>query len=276
MYHTCYNFRREENEYRKERFHRLLVPTLFLMYFTQAIFSLSYFAPMNSACLSHYHHNTTNSTPDCLTWWGEIKNSSNFPTSFVQKLVEMYRFPSPSQAWFCLYLFLYSQILAFNFYNWHSKHGDEGSEQPTCCGQQNCSILKKPFSLFARILCCMNVCFIPSTNPGEFNKAIQKLLMGPIKLMLIPSILIALIELLFRGVFGDQRGAFWIDWCNHIHYFVVFFLGYAIMAGDNRGFSDILKKCRWWYLFIGTLFLSIYVTIILIGEDFGLKEDMTF
>ena len=39
------------------------------------------------------------------------------------------------------------------------------------------------------------------------------------------------------------------------------------MAGDNRGFSDILKKCRWLYLFIGTLFLSIHVTIKLIGKD---------
>ena len=140
-YHVIYYFRREENGYRKERFHRLLVPALFLMCFTGAIFSMSYFSPMSSKyymftqyinCLSHYHHNATNSTPDCLTWWGEINNSSNFPTSFVQKLVEMYRLPSPSQAWFCLYLFLYSQILAFNFCNWHFKQGNDGPEQPTC------------------------------------------------------------------------------------------------------------------------------------------------
>ena len=102
------------------------MPTVFLMHFTQAIFSLSYFAPMNAACLSHYHHNATNSTPDCLTWGGKIKNSSNFPTSYVQKLIEIYRHPSPSQAWFCLYLFLYSQIFAFHFCKWHSKHGDDG------------------------------------------------------------------------------------------------------------------------------------------------------
>ena len=224
---------------------------------------MAYFAPMSSACLSHYHHNATKSTPKCLTWEGR----DNFPTSFIQKLVGIYRLPLPAQAWFCLYLFLYSKILAFNFNKWHSKHGDEGPEQATFCGQQNSSVLKKPFSNFARILCCMNVCFIPSTNHGEFNKSIQKLLMGPIKLMLIPSILIALIELRFRNVFGDKRGKVWIDWCNHIHYFVVFFLGYAIMAGDNRGFSYILKKCRWWYLFIGTLFLTAHVTIILIGEN---------
>ena len=147
-------FRRSEKQFRKERADRLLVPTLFIMVFTQAAFSLVYFAPMDSTCLAHYHHNATKWTPSCLTWWGTVGNTNE--SSWSRKLVELYVYPSPQQGWFCLYLFVYSHLLAFNFSNWHSKHGDNGLANPTCCGEDNCSILRKPFSLAARLLCCMN------------------------------------------------------------------------------------------------------------------------
>ena len=134
---------------------------------TQAFYAIQYFAPMSPDCLAHYNHNATNSTPACLTWWGAVRNSSDFSTSFEWTLISQYIYPSPNQAWFCIYLFVYSQILAFSFTNWHSKHGDAGAEHPTCCGNDNCTLLKKPFSLVARLVCCMNICFMSSTNPGE-------------------------------------------------------------------------------------------------------------
>ena len=178
-------FRRSEKEFRRERVHRLLVPTLFVMGFTQAAYSLMYFVPMDSTCLAHYYHKAANSTPSCLTWWGSVGDISQ--PSYGRKLIELWIYPSPHQAWFCLYLFVYSQLLAFNFSNWHSKYGDNGPENPTCCGQDNCNIFQKPFSLAARLLCCMNVCFMRSTNPAEFLSVTKQLLMGSIKLACLPG-----------------------------------------------------------------------------------------
>ena len=227
---------------------------------------------MNSGCLAHYNHNATNTTPSCLTWWGSVSNSSDFSTTFGWKLVSLYFYPSPQQAWFCIYLFVYSQIMAFNFSNWHPKHGDDGPDHPTCCGKEYggiCGILKKPFSIMARVLCCMCICFLPARNPGEFTKTITKLLMGPIKLACVPSLILALVELLLRWHFPDGKFhafSFLFDWCNNIHFLTIFFLGYAIMSGDSLGFGNLLKKCRWWYLIIGSFFLSAYTAAALFGD----------
>ena len=258
--------RRSEKEFRQERVHRLLVPTLFLMVCTQGMYSLMYFAPMDPACLAHYNNNATNSTPSCLTWWGSVGNGNQ--TSFASKLIGWFTYPSPQQAWFCLYLFVYSQLYAFNFSNWHPKYGDNGPENPTCCGQDNCSILRKPFSLAARLLCCMNVCFQRATNTMEFSNAIKKLLMGSVKLACLPGGLLALIELLLRWAFPDGKFhafSFLFDWCNNIHFCLIYFLGYAITCGDSLGFADILRKCRWWYLIIGVFCLIIYVAMAVFG-----------
>ena len=48
-------------------------------------------------------------------------------------------------------------------------------------------------------------------------------------------------------------------------------MGYAIMAEDANGFAEIMKKYRWLYLFIGTVFLQIYVAITLGAEDWFKK-----
>ena len=240
------------------------------MAFTQAVFALAYFAPMDSVCLAHYHHNVTNSTPACLTWWGTVTNATDFSTyTHYPSLFSLYTYPSPQQAWFCIYLFVYSQLLAFSFYNWHSKHGDSGPENPMCCGKEDCNLLKKPFSLAARLLCCMNICCLPATNSGEFYTSTKKLLMGPIKLACIPGFFLSLVELLLRWNFPNGQFnafSFLSDWCNNVHFVTVYFLGYAIMSNDSVGFREILRKCRWWYFIIGILLLLVYVAITVFGE----------
>ena len=212
--------------------------------------------------------NKTNSTGFCLqfvsTAW---EKGTGLTTPYVWNLVVFFISPFSHQAWFNLYLFLYAQILAFNFSNWHAKHGDDGPTKPTCCGKENCNLLTKPFSLFARLLCCMNICCLASTSPGEFTEAIKTLLMGPIKLACIPGILLAVINLLLSYTFPDARSTFVIDWWNHAHFIFVFFGGYAVMAGDSLGFEKILKKFRWWYLIIGTVLLFAYTFVDILGAD---------
>ena len=250
--------------------HRLLVPALFLACCTKVVFLVSYFAPTKFECMESHVENKTNSTGFCLqfvsTAW---EKGTGLTTPYVWNLVVFFISPFSHQAWFNLYLFLYAQILAFNFSNWHAKHGDDGPTKPTCCGKENCNLLTKPFSLFARVLCCMNICFMSSTNPGEFTSATKKLLMGPIKLACVPSIYLVLVELSLRWIFPDGKYhafSFLFDWCNNFHFIGVYFLGYAIMSGDAHGFCGILKKCRWWYLIVGTLLLLAYVTVVIMGD----------
>ena len=239
------------------------------MAFTQAFYAFQFYAPMSSDCLAHYNHNATNTTSPCLSWWGSVSNSSQFATSFEWTLLGQYIYPSPSQAWFCIYLFVYSQIMAFSFSNWHTKHGDDGPDQPMCCGNSDCGLLKKPFSLAAKVLCCMCICFMPSTNPIQFTTTTKKILMSPLRLFFIPGAYLSLVELSLRWNFPDGRYhafSFLFDWCNNFHFIGVFFLGYAITAGDTNGFCDILKRVRWWYFIGGFILLLGFVTVTIMGD----------
>ena len=264
-----------------------MVPALFLMVCTQAFYAIDFFAPMSPSCLEHYYHKATNTTPGCMTWWGKVRYDPNvhsdfyspFPTTFGRKLLELFIYPSPQQAWFCIYLFVYSQVMAFNFSNWHSKNGEDGSSQTMCCGKTNLSILKKPFSMLAKAVCCMCVCFLPSSSPGEFSKAIRKVFLGAIKLPLVPGFCLSLIEIVLRWYFPDGQFhafSFLFDWCNNVHFLFIYFMGYAIMAEDDHGFAEVMKKYRWLYLFVGTVFLAIYVAIALMAEEWFKSFDPQF
>lgn len=241
---------------------------------TQAFYAFRFYVPLSPECLAHYNHNATNTTAPCLAWWGSISNTTNFPTSFEWTLLEKYFYPSPQQAWFCIYLFVYSQLLAFSFANWHTKHGDDGPEQPTCCGRTYgglCGFLKKPFSLISQVLCCMCICFMPSSNPRQFTDTTKKLLMGPIRLFAIPGTYLTVVELSLRWTFPDGQFhafSFLSDWCNNFHFIGMFFLGYAITSGDETGFGEILRKGRWWYFTLGFILLLAFVTMTILGDFF--------
>ena len=169
--------------------------------------------------------------------------------------------------------------MAFNFSNWHSKNGENGSSQTMCCGKTNFSILKKPFSILAKALCCMCVCFLPSASPGEFSKAIRKIFLGSMKLPLVPGFCLSLIEIVLRWNFPDGQFhafSFLFDWCDNVHFLFVYFVGYAIMAEDDNGFAEVMKKYRWLYLFVGTVFLAMYVAIALGAEEWFESFDPHF
>ena len=107
--------------------------------------------------------------------------------SFWRTFIGIYMTPVFNQAWFCIYLFCYSQLLTFSFWNWHTNQGDDGPEQPSCCGNDIFGLLKKPFSVLTKILCCMCICLMPVTSPKQFISTIEKLLMHPIRLFLVPG-----------------------------------------------------------------------------------------
>ena len=259
--HDMLFFRRNIKEYRKERVHRLLVPAIFLSICNPVFFAMTYFAPLNSACTEYFYQNATRNTPQCLTWWGTLHHGPDRPTSFMDMLIFYYRSIGHygfAQAWFCIYLFAYSQVLAFNFDKWHSKHDDIVSEQVSCCGRQS-----NPFSKKIRIFYSWEIRGLTATTPKCFAKAIDRLLMDPIKLTCKPAVVISLIEITLRNFAGDKRSPALIltDWANHCNFIVLYFLGYTIMSQDDKGFLKLLRKCRWWHFGIGIVTLSIYVAI---------------
>ena len=91
---NCYSalFRRTKTQFREERVHRLIVPTLF-MSTVKLPFTLSYFAP----------HNET------------------LELSYGSTVQRFYQYPGIHQCWFLAYLFLYSQMFAHCFIAVHPK-----------------------------------------------------------------------------------------------------------------------------------------------------------
>ena len=128
-----------------ERVHRLLVPTLFIMVVTQGFYAFLYFAPKNNNCLAFNDSNATHGMTSCSLQNGsDIHNGTG--DSFERTLLNKYLRPRSHQAWFCIYLFVYSQLMASFFSNWHTKHKEASSQDPTCCGKNCFEPMKKRFS----------------------------------------------------------------------------------------------------------------------------------
>ena len=277
--HDTLFFRRKIKEYRKERVHRLLVPSILLSICNPVFFAMTYFAPLNSACTEYFYQNATNNTPPCLTWCGTLQHLpdnpftsfTDRPTSFMDMLIFYYRtigYLGFAQAWFCIYLFAYSQVLAFHFNKWNSKHDDTVPEQIRCCGHQ-----LKSFPWKIRMLCCWKIFGLTATTSEGFSKEMVRLLMDPIKLACKPALLISLTEITLRKFAEDKRAPALIlsDWANHCNFIVLYFLGYAMMSQDDKGFLELLRKCRWWYLGIGFVVLYMYVAVEAFGNEWSLS-----
>ena len=242
---------------------------------------MTYFAPLNSACTEYFYQNATNKTPPCLTLWGTLQHLPDNPftlftdrrTSFMDMLIFYYRNIGSlgfAQAMFCIYLFAYSQILAFHFNKWHSKQGyDTVSEQIRCCGHP-----LKYFPWIIRMLHCRKICGLTATTPEGFSKVIVRWLMDPIKLACKPALLISLTEITLRNFAKDKRAPALIlkDWANHCNFIALYFLGYAVMSQDDKGFPELLRKYRWWYLVIGFVVIFMYVAV----ETHGYERSLPF
>ena len=233
---------------------------------TRGFYAMQFFAPMNSDCLAHYHKYANNATDKCLTWWGSVSISNDFATSFGWRLLETYLNPSPHQAWFCIYLFVYSQLMASMFSNYCDIL--KGSGYETAYGSKN-----REYNLTKKILIKIpfsSIWVMPVMNSKKFFDTTKNLIMDPIRLLVIPGMFLFLCEFLLRWKFPSKfplsAFSFFLDWCNNIHFMGVYFLGYLIASGDSNGFSDILNKWRWWYVLSGFLLLQAYVVVYIKGD----------
>ena len=232
-----YHCRRSENEYKKERFHRLVIPALFLMFFTNLIFA---FSPT-------------------------INEDKVRELTFFNQFAILYRFPyNPRQSWFCIDLYIYAYVLKTCFLKWHPSHN--GEININACVNENSGFGQRMKSKLTHSSFRL-IYFVIPKNADEFYKCTNKMLLGPIKLILGPATGLSVIELLFRRSFPNDRERLWNDWCNHLHFLFLYFLGYAIISIESTYLAIIFDKYGVIYLCSGAVFLLLQVTTILVGRD---------
>ena len=144
----------------------------------------------------------------------------------------------PSIAWFLIYMFVYSQLFTSYFLKWHPSHNN---------GKRNYFLA------------------IPQTS-DTFKSCMKKILMGPIKVIVSPILVLAMILIVFgpKCTCGGAAGkniqfVFWNDWCHHLNWSFLYFIGYALISIESKQLDQILKKYGVLYLFCGTCLLLIKI-----------------
>jgi len=249
--------KRSEKQFRLERIHRLLAPALFLSLVSSFGLTADFASKLSPNCEEYYltgHVSKKENATDGIDWnycamfYKFTKNDS-----YLDHLRSMYKpVPSPSQGWFLCYLFFYTQILAHLFIEVHPNHKENVREQ---------KCFKRPFSKLAQIICCLNFFGYLAPNNEIFLNAVKFWLGHPLKLVLVPSVWIGLVELALRSNFPDGQlwfFGFLFDHCNNIKFIFIFVIGFGITAADDYCMRDIIKKGRWFYFIIGILNLFLY------------------
>ena len=204
-------FRRSETQFRDERVHRLLVPTLFLSLVTQFPLTLGYFAPRE--------------TP--------------LDSSYLEYIDGFYRSIGVHQAWFLIYLFVFAQSLTFWFRAFHPAHNTAEATRLSYCESTGSCCTVKPFNCLTKFFCCLNFLFKPAVTPESFVSSVKWFLGGPVRLALLPGILIGLVQALdnmipydsiFFGAFSVI--AFFMKSFPIFPFMVIFVLGYSTAAAD--------------------------------------------
>ena len=223
-------FRRSETQFRDERVHRLLVPTLFLSLVTQFPLTLWFFAPRDETLERSYWEYTQG----------------------------FYRIVNVHQAWFLLYLFIFAQVSTHWLRVFHPAHNTADTTTLSYCGSTSCCVSRKPFNCLTKLFCCLNFVCKPASTPDQFVAAVKWFLGGPIRLALLPGILIGLLLTLDNVSMQLARTlelpteAFLIASFPFFPYLVIFMLGYATRAADKQIRQDS-KIWSWTCFIVGTV-----------------------
>ena len=70
------------------------------------------------------------------------------------------------------------------------------------------------------------------------------------------------VEVSLRWWFPD--GNLWFfsvffDLCNDIKFIFIFMIGYGIIAAEDQGMKEVIRKGRWYYLCFGNMSIQIIV-----------------
>ena len=226
--------RRTAIEYRKERFHRLIIPALFLLCFKDI--------------------------PATLL---KCKNTG-FEVCFHQ-LSLIYSFPwkwNPGVTWFLYDMYIYSQLFLVCFLKWHPNHGSENTNE----NNQENQASQKVTNLKNYAWRPFGISFIIPPTPDIFTSCMSKILIGPIKLILIPSLILSMIEICLRRSFPG-RFAIWSSWCDNFHHTFLYVLGYTLISIWHMGIDSILIENGLLYLVSGSVVILLQIATILMGGN---------
>ena len=70
----------------------------------------------------------------------------------------------------------------------------------------------------------------------------------------VPSVWIGVVEVSLRWWFPDEPDGFFsvfTDLCNDVKYIFIFVIGFGITAADDQGMKEVIRRGRWYYLFLG-------------------------
>jgi len=245
--------KRSEKEFRLERVHRLLVPAFFLSLTASFPISLDFFAKLSPNCEELFVNGSVAKKEEdeldwqhCAMFYGFTKNET-----YGQHLKRFFTpVPSPHQGWFLCYLFVYSQLLVHLFLVVHPNH----QENKVGC-------FSKPYNKIVQIFCCCNFFGYLTPDSDSFIRGVKFWLGNPVKLAIIPSLWIGIVEAALRNWFPDGNlwfFGFFTDICNDIKFIFIFVMGFGLAAADEHDLKNVIKKGRWFNLVIGTIILTIY------------------
>ena len=161
-----------------------------------------------------------------IRYYGESHQQEHSIRRFLKAVINQYKLPYiPSIGWFCFNLFGYSILCAVFFVMFHPKCGTQKDNDQHERGEH--------VSL-------------------KFSRFMTKTIVGPLKIIIFPALLITAVEFKFRNRYPPNQSKPWDDWCNHYHFIFLYILGYTIMAVDQTLLNAIMAKYGKMYLFIGT------------------------
>ena len=233
-------FRRSETQFRNERTHRLIVPTLFMSVVAQFPLTLGYFAP----------------------------HDDPLEESFLEYVRGFYRLLNVHQAWFLMYLFIYAQMFTHCFRAFHPVHNTPESTTLSYCGSTSCCCTAKPFNCLTKVFCCLNCLFKPAVTPEKFVSAVTWFLGGPIRLALFPGILLGIVQaannvLPIETIVSNDAIVGTVRRYPFMPYMVIYLLGYCTAAADQEIRQDN-QVWSWMCFIFGTILCIAYGPIELV------------
>ena len=219
------NFRRNKKEFCRERLHRLIIPGLFSMCFTNAIVTYFEFCMREGTIGTFYH---------LLTKGFMATYKENF-YSFLISEPHLLHIPRTAtrQIWFLFYLFGYSILLLPVFYRYHKK-----------CSIDN-ELVSNGSRFTLRFSKCIWINHLCPKNKDEFASFVTNVMKGRMKLLLYPGVMLCAINFFLLNSL----------WLRHTRNIFVYFLGYAFMSADPADIDKKVTKNGISFLIIGTLFL---------------------
>ena len=168
-----------------------------------------------------------------------------FKEGFIESYQYIYAGQCVKQCWFLFNLYGYSTLLLPIFDKYHPKHRNVKSLERNNTGIES---RKWGFKYMWKYI------IIPWKDE-DFSSLVTKLIVGRMRIVIIPGFVITSIELLLIGSFPRELFCFWKDWYEHALFVFIYFLGYAFMSVPKASMEELLRKTGLCHLISGTLLL---------------------